>query len=91
MHPLTPTELEQTLKHIPEWQLEDGALVRSWSFKDFLEAMAFVNRVAVEAELAGHHPDIDVRYNRVRLALVTHDAGGITVRDSRLAQRINEL
>jgi 4a-hydroxytetrahydrobiopterin dehydratase len=52
--------------------------------------MKFVNRVAELAEAAGHHPDIDIRYNRVRLALVTHDAGGITQNDISLAQNIDQ-
>ena len=51
-------------------------LVRFWTFNGFLEAIDFVNRVARLAEQAGHHPDIDIRYNRVKLALVSHDAGG---------------
>jgi 4a-hydroxytetrahydrobiopterin dehydratase len=50
--------------------------------------MAFVNRVATLAEEAGHHPDIDIRYNRVKLALVSHDAGGITARDASMARRL---
>ncbi len=65
-------------------------LVREWSFKDFVEAMKFVNRVAVVAEEAGHHPDIDVRYIHVVLGLVSHDAGGITSRDAAMARRIDK-
>lgn len=65
----------------------EGKLVREWRFKDFVEAMMFVNRVAAVAEDAGHHPDIDIRYNRVRLGLVTHDAGGITKTDADMAKR----
>ena len=52
-------------------------------------SLAFVNQVGQLAEAAGHHPDIDIRYNRVRLALVTHDAGGLTAKDFDLAQKIN--
>ncbi|HEY0161243.1 MAG TPA: 4a-hydroxytetrahydrobiopterin dehydratase [Edaphobacter sp.] len=73
----------------PNWKLEDGKLVRDWTFKDFVQAMEFVNRIAGVAETANHHPDIDIRYNRVRLALVSHDAGGITQRDARMAARID--
>ena len=51
--------------------------------------MTFVNRVAALAEAAGHHPDIDIRYNQVRLALVSHDAGGITERDANMANRLS--
>ena len=64
-------------------------LVRFWTFNGFVEAIAFVNRVADLAEQAGHHPDIDIRYNRVKLALVSHDAGGITARDAQMAARLS--
>jgi 4a-hydroxytetrahydrobiopterin dehydratase len=86
---LNATEIEEVLKIHPEWKLQGGKLVREWTFKDFVEAMQFVNRVAVVAEAAGHHPDIDVRYNRVLLGLVSHDAGGITRRDAAMASRID--
>ena len=64
--------------------------MRTLTFKDFPEAMKFVNQVAALADQAGHHPDIDIRYNKVRLALVTHDAGGITENDMSLAQHIDK-
>jgi 4a-hydroxytetrahydrobiopterin dehydratase len=86
---LTPQELDDLLRELPEWALESGSLVRFWTFTDFIEAMAFVNRVAGLAEAAGHHPDIDVRYNRVKLALVSHDAGGITARDAAMARQLS--
>lgn len=88
MEKLTQQELEGALSGLPEWKLEDGKLVRDWNFKDFKQAMHFVNSVAAMAEAAGHHPDIDIRYNRVRLALVTHDAGGITRNDTEMAVHI---
>jgi 4a-hydroxytetrahydrobiopterin dehydratase len=56
-----------------------------------MAAMAFVNQVALLAETAAHHPDIDIRYNRVRLALVTHDAGGITANDTSLADQLDQI
>jgi 4a-hydroxytetrahydrobiopterin dehydratase len=87
---LNAAELEDVLKTHPEWQLEGGKLVRRWTFKDFVEAMAFVNRVATLAEAAGHHPDIDIRYNQVTLGLISHDAGGITRRDAAMAGRIDK-
>lgn len=70
------------------WSVENGELVRTETFKDFVESMEFVNRVAAMAEAAGHHPDIDIRYNKVRLALISHDAGGITEKDLDLAREI---
>jgi 4a-hydroxytetrahydrobiopterin dehydratase len=91
MQKLTDQEVQQALSTLPHWTLEDGTLVQQRTFKDFVTAMAFVNDVAQLAELAGHHPDMDIRYNRVRLALVTHDAGGITQNDAALAQKINNL
>ncbi len=87
---LSTDEIEAVLKTHPEWKLQGGKLVREWAFKDFVEAMKFVNRVAVVAEAAGHHPDIDIRYNRVLLGLVSHDAGGITGRDAMMASRIDK-
>jgi 4a-hydroxytetrahydrobiopterin dehydratase len=65
-------------------------LVRFWTFTDFVQAIAFVNKVAKLAEAAGHHPDIDIRYNRVKLALVSHDAGGITARDVDMARELSK-
>ncbi len=85
--------LDQTqisLSGLPQWKVEQGELVRTLSFNDFLQAMAFVNQVADLADKAGHHPDIDIRYNKVRLALVTHDAGGITQSDIGLAHDIDK-
>jgi 4a-hydroxytetrahydrobiopterin dehydratase len=87
---LNSAEMEQALKSHPEWHMEAGKLVRNWAFKDFVEAMGFVNRVAAVAEAAGHHPDIDVRYNHVVLGLISHDAGGITGRDVDMASRLDK-
>ncbi len=85
---LNTAEIEQSLKGHPAWKIQGEKLTREWTFKDFLEAMAFVNRVAAIAESAGHHPDIDIRYNRVLLGLESHDAGGITKRDAAMAAQI---
>jgi len=86
---LSEGELRELLAELPEWASEDGKLVRYWTFADFVEAMIFVSRVAVLAEAAQHHPDIDIRYNSVKLALVSHDAGGITARDARMARGLS--
>jgi 4a-hydroxytetrahydrobiopterin dehydratase len=86
---LTAAQINDFSRANPGWKLQDGKLVREWTFKDFLAAMVFVNRVAQIAEAAGHHPDIDIRYNRVLLGLVSHDAGGITERDTAMASRLN--
>ncbi len=79
------------LSSLPLWKLEGKELVRHCEFANFVEAMQFVNGVAEMAEGAGHHPDIDIRYNKVRLALVSHDAGGLTERDFDLAAGIDSL
>ncbi|HEY1499699.1 MAG TPA: 4a-hydroxytetrahydrobiopterin dehydratase [Acidobacteriaceae bacterium] len=79
------------MKSVPFWTLERGELVRHREFGNFVEAMHFVNRVAELAEGAGHHPDIDIRYSKVRLSLVSHDAGGLTERDFDLAAGIDSL
>ena len=65
--------------------------MRTFTFEDFRAALRFVNRVGAAAEAAGHHPDIDIRYSRVRLALVTHDAGGLTEKDFSLAAEADKL
>jgi 4a-hydroxytetrahydrobiopterin dehydratase len=87
---LNAAEIEEVLKVHPEWHLEEGKLVRRWTFKDFVEAVAFVNRIAAVAEAAGHHPDIDIRYNQVTLGLISHDARGITKRDVTMTGRIDK-
>ncbi len=79
------------LASLPGWTIEEGELTRTFSFRDFLDALVFVNRIGQQAELAGHHPDIDIRYNRVRLSLVTHDEGGLTAKDFDLAAAANRL
>jgi len=91
MPALSSNEINHALTTIPDWRLERGALVRDFSFSDFREAMSFVNSVAAVAERAGHHPDIDIRYNKVSLALSSHDAGGITDRDFSLATEIGKI
>ena len=91
MEALTETELKSFLVENSDWNLEEGRLVREWKFADFVEAMHFVNRLPELAEAQGHHPDIDIRYNKVLLGLVTHDANGISRRDVKLATDLNRL
>jgi 4a-hydroxytetrahydrobiopterin dehydratase len=91
MPALNETQIQGLLAREPEWRLEGGKLVRDWSFKDFVAAMVFVNRISALAEQEGHHPDIDIRYNKVRLGLMSHDAGGITERDAGMASRISDM
>ncbi|MBC7805508.1 MAG: 4a-hydroxytetrahydrobiopterin dehydratase [Akkermansiaceae bacterium] len=91
MKKLTEAEIAEHLKAVPEWQIKNGVLSRTFSFTDFVASMRFVNGVAEAAEKANHHPDIDIRYNKVTLGLVTHDAGGITQSDFALAGESDEI
>jgi 4a-hydroxytetrahydrobiopterin dehydratase len=74
------------------WKREGEEIVREWQFKDFAEAMAFVNRVAEAAEASNHHPDILIHgWNKVRLSLTNHSAGGLTEADFEMAGKIDQL
>ena len=77
------------LRATPGWERAGSEIRRMYRFTDFRAALAFVNRVGALAEAAGHHPDIDIRYNAVMLALTTHDAGGLTSKDFELARAID--
>src|SRR5205807_8911645 len=84
-------ELKNRLKKIPEWELEKKHIERTFEFDDFSDAIDFVNAVAEVADEEEHHPDIDIRYNKVRLVLSTHSKGGLTDLDFALAERIDTL
>jgi 4a-hydroxytetrahydrobiopterin dehydratase len=91
MPSLSEKEIQARLVSVPDWQIESHELVRTFLFKDFRSSLAFVNKVGDQAENVGHHPDIDIRYNKVRLALVTHDASGITQKDFEFAAAADKL
>ena len=76
------------MESVPGWENNGKEITRTYKFKDFAEAMAFVNKVAGLAEAADHHPDIDIRWNQVKLTLSTHSAGGLTPKDFSLARQI---
>jgi 4a-hydroxytetrahydrobiopterin dehydratase len=76
---------------LPQWTRQGDALARTFQFKDFPAAVKFVDAVAVAAEQAWHHPDIDIRWNKVTLVLTTHDAGGLTQKDFDLARQFDSL
>ena len=78
---LTESEVAERLPTVPEWGVVNGALHRVFAFADFIGAMRFVNQVAVAAEKAAHHPDMNIRYNKVTLGFTTHDSGGLTALD----------
>ena len=88
MEPLSDSEITGRLARLPGWARQGSAICRTFSFADFVSAMAFVNRVAALAEAMDHHPDIDIRYSKVTLTLSTHDAGGLTGRDFALVGKI---
>jgi 4a-hydroxytetrahydrobiopterin dehydratase len=91
MPPMSQEGIAKNLPLVPKWELQDGRLVRICMFKDFVEAMTFVNKVAVIAESEGHHPDLSIFYNKVAIALWTHAVGGLSVNDFILAAKINEI
>ncbi len=91
MQVLSADDARSRLEKLPGWKIEEEMLVKWFGFKDFRSALHFVNRVGELAEKAGHHPDIDIRYNRVRLSLTTHDAEGLTEKDFDLAGGAEKL
>jgi 4a-hydroxytetrahydrobiopterin dehydratase len=88
---LTEAELKQGLAELPGWSLQNGMIVKTYAHASFPEAIVFVNAVAHLAELLNHHPDIDIRYSNISITLVTHDAGGVTVKDVTLAKQIEAI
>ena len=88
---LAEQELTAALEERTNWSIEEDMLTRTYEFADFVAAIAFVDQVAAAAEEAQHHPDIDIRYNRVRITLTTHDDGGISDKDLQLADRLDRL
>lgn len=75
----------------PGWERDGDSIVRTYEFGDFVEAMGFVTSVALASEKAFHHPDIDVRWNKVTLRLSTHSEGGLTEKDTDLASQVDDL
>ncbi len=88
---LSQEQIDAKLPDFPEWSVTGGALQRTFKFENFVEAMAFVNKVAEQAEEDQHHPDILIRYSKVTLTLTTHDAGGLTDKDFDLARDVDRL
>ena len=84
-------QIKTALVSVPDWKRKGSAIRRTYKFKDFPAAIRFVNSVARIAEKAWHHPDIDIRWNKVTLTLSTHDAGGLTRKDFALAKKFDGL
>ena len=91
MQKLARTAIVESLKSAPLWTRKGQQISRTFEFADFIVSIKFVNAVAKAAEKAGHHPDIDVRWNKVTLHLTTHDAGGLTAKDFKLALEFDVL
>lgn len=90
MATLSEQEIRSALADLPGWDVGDGEIRKEYKLPNFMDAVGFVNRIADRAEAADHHPDLDIRYNRVRVALSTHSEGGITAKDTALAAEIEK-
>ncbi len=88
---LSDSEVRTALGSLPGWRQNGKQIERAFQFPDFKAAMRFVNQIAEAAEAANHHPDITINYNKVTLALISHDSGGVTPRDIKMAGTINEV
>jgi 4a-hydroxytetrahydrobiopterin dehydratase len=88
---LDPDDLAKRLQALSGWMLRDGKLVKSYTFPDFVAAVEFVDRLTVVAEAQNHHPDLFVGWGKVTVELSSHDVGGITARDFRLAAALDAL
>ncbi|MBS4029738.1 MAG: 4a-hydroxytetrahydrobiopterin dehydratase [Ignavibacteriales bacterium] len=89
--PLTSNQITIELEQLKEWNLVGKEISKTFVHKDFVQAIGFVNSVAILAEKNDHHPDIDIRWNKVTLTLSTHSAGGLTEKDISLAKEIESL
>jgi 4a-hydroxytetrahydrobiopterin dehydratase len=88
---LSASEVDRALQTLKGWTRNGESIVRIFQFANFPEAMEFVDKIAAAAEAVNHHPDILINYNKVTLTLVSHDSGGVTQRDIRMAGKINEV
>ncbi|KAB8333955.1 4a-hydroxytetrahydrobiopterin dehydratase [Scytonema tolypothrichoides VB-61278] len=88
---LTEQEIQEKASDLPSWTLQASTLQCTRKFKDFIQAIEFVNKLVEPAESAQHHPDIEISYNKVKISLTTHDAGGLTQKDFDLAKLISEI
>jgi 4a-hydroxytetrahydrobiopterin dehydratase len=88
---LSDDQITTGLARLPGWTRDGGVITKTFRFAKFADGIAFVQRVATAADAADHHPDIDIRYTKIRIALSTHDAGGITESDMKLAGEIEKV
>jgi 4a-hydroxytetrahydrobiopterin dehydratase len=87
---LSDTQIEKALESLDGWSRDGDAIRRDFEFSDFVAAVGFIAQIGVLAERANHHPELSNVYNKVGIALSSHDAGGVTERDINLAREINE-
>ncbi|MDJ0727210.1 MAG: 4a-hydroxytetrahydrobiopterin dehydratase [Prochloraceae cyanobacterium] len=88
---LQDSQIQAELSQLSDWELEGKTIKSVRKFKDFIAAINFVNKLVEPAEAAGHHPDLEISYNKVKISLSTHDAGGLTSKDFELAKIISQL
>lgn len=88
---LTPKKIADELKNVPDWTLRGEAITRTFKLDNFLMSVAFVRRIAKRAEKFQHHPDIDIRFDKVILTLTSHDAGGLTAKDFKMATECEKI
>jgi 4a-hydroxytetrahydrobiopterin dehydratase len=84
-------DIEFALSSLKGWSRKEGTIVKTFAFAKFLEGIAWVDKVALAAEKLDHHPDLDIRYNKITATLATHSAGGLTALDFELAKRMDSL
>jgi 4a-hydroxytetrahydrobiopterin dehydratase len=89
--PLSDIAIQRELGSLSGWARRGSAIVKTYQFKTFPEAIGFVGRVAEVAEAANHHPDIDIRYTKIICSLSTHDSGGVTQKDLDLARAMESV
>jgi 4a-hydroxytetrahydrobiopterin dehydratase len=87
---LSEDQIREQIRSLRGWERSGGQIRKTYAFASFADGMAFANRVAAAAEALGHHPDMLIQYRQVTLTLSSHDVGGLTERDFRLARRIDE-
>ncbi|MBD6619108.1 4a-hydroxytetrahydrobiopterin dehydratase [Komarekiella sp. 'clone 1'] len=88
---LSEAEIQEQASALSDWIVEKSKLQTTRKFKDFIQAIEFVNKLVEPAESAGHHPDIEISYNKVKITLTTHDAGGLTQKDFDIAEVISQI
>jgi 4a-hydroxytetrahydrobiopterin dehydratase len=88
MAKLSPEQVIEKLKTLPGWERKGEAIAKQYMFKEFMDGIRFLNRIAEIAEQMDHHPDVSINYRRITFSLSTHDQGGVTEKDIKLAEAI---